>query len=138
MATQDDQSRRSSGTKVRRAVLGDAWVDRAQSRLTTFNAEFQDMIARNAWGEVWTRPGLDRKYRSVVVLATTISQGAWDEYRLHLRGAINNGLTPDEIKEIIMQAAVYGGFPKANHAMKEAEALYAELGQTFEKVAPKA
>lgn len=137
MTDQTDDQRRAGGLKVRRAVLGDAWVDRAQGRLNTFNAEFQDMIARNAWGEVWVRPGLDRKLRSVVVLATTISQSAWEEFRLHLRGAINNGLTPDEIKEIIMQAAVYGGFPKANHAMKEAEALYAELGVTFDKVAPK-
>jgi 4-carboxymuconolactone decarboxylase len=137
MTTHDDHSRRANGMKVRRRVLGDAWVDRAQSRLNTFNAEFQDMIARNAWGEVWVRPGLDPKLRSVIVLATTIAQGAWDEYRLHLRGAINNGLTPEEIKELIMQAAVYGGFPKANHAMKEAEALYQELGVTFEKVTPK-
>ena len=106
--------------KVRRAVLGDAWVDKSLANITPFNKEFQEFITRTAWGEVWTRPGLDRRMRSVGVLSTTIALGAWDEFRLHVRAAINNGLTQDEIKEVIIQSAIYSGVPKANYAFKEA------------------
>jgi 4-carboxymuconolactone decarboxylase len=116
----DDKTRYDNGMKVRRAVLGDAWVDKSLANITPFNKEFQEFITRTAWGEVWTRPGLDRRMRSVGVLSTTIALGAWDEFRLHVRAAINNGLTQDEIKEVIIQSAIYSGVPKANHAFKEA------------------
>lgn len=116
----DEKTRYDSGMKVRRAVLGDAWVDKSLANITLFNKEFQEFITRTAWGEVWARPGLDRRMRSVGVLSTTIALGAWDEFRLHVRAAINNGLTQDEIKEVIIQSAIYSGVPKANHAFKEA------------------
>jgi 4-carboxymuconolactone decarboxylase len=125
----DDSERHAEGMKVRRAVLGDAWVDKAQSKLTPFNSEFQDLITRYAWGEVWTRPGLDRKTRSCMVLSTMIALGAWDEFRLHVRAAFNNGIEKNDIAEVILQAAIYCGVPKANHAIKEAEAVFAEMGK---------
>ncbi len=117
-----------NGMKVRRAVLGDAWVDRAQASKNAFNGEFQEFITQTAWGEIWTRPGLDRRMRSAIVLSTTIAIGAWDEFRIHVRGALNNGLTRDEIKEILMQCAIYAGVPKANHAFKEAADVLKEAG----------
>ena len=116
----DDQTRYDEGMRVRRSVLGDAWVDRATAGVTPFNEEFQAFITRTAWGDVWTRPGLERRMRSVAVLSTTIAISAWDEFRLHVRAAINNGLTREEIKEVILQSAIYSGVPKANHAFKEA------------------
>jgi len=118
------------GMKVRRAVLGDAHVDKANASLTGFTGEFQDLITRYAWGEIWSRPGLDLKTRSCMVLTAMIALGHWDEFRLHLRAAVNNGLTGDEIKEVILQAAVYCGVPAANHAFKEAAAMLAEFGTT--------
>jgi 4-carboxymuconolactone decarboxylase len=123
----DEQTRYDNGMKVRRAVLGDAWVDRSLANITPFNKEFQDFITRTAWGDVWTRPGLDRRMRSVGVLSTTIALGAWDEFRLHVRAAINNGLSQDEIKEVIIQSAIYSGVPKANHAFKEAGEVLKEI-----------
>jgi 4-carboxymuconolactone decarboxylase len=122
------QDRYNEGMKVRRAVLGDAWVDRAQASKTAFTSEFQDFITQNAWGDIWTRPGLDRRTRSVIVLATTIAIGAWDEFRIHVRGALNNGLTREEIKEVLMQCAIYAGVPKANHAFKEAQEVLKDVG----------
>ncbi len=118
------------GMKVRRAVLGDAHVDKANASLTGFTGDFQDLITRYAWGEIWSRPGLDRKTRSCMVLTAMIALGHWDEFRLHLRAAVNNGLTGDEIKEVILQAAVYCGVPAANHAFKEAAAMLAKPGTT--------
>jgi 4-carboxymuconolactone decarboxylase len=123
----DDRETHSAGMKVRRQVLGDAWVDRAEAKLNTFNGPFQDLITRYAWGEIWTRPGLDRKTRSCCVLSMMIALGAWDEFRLHVRAAFNNGLGKDEILEVILQAAIYCGVPKANHAIKEAEGVFAEM-----------
>ena len=114
------------GMKVRRAVLGDAHVDRATAGITDFNRDFQDLITRYAWGEIWSRPGLDRKTRSCMVLTAMIALGAWDEFRMHVRAAFNNGLTEDDIKEVILQAAIYCGVPAANHAFKEAAGVIAE------------
>jgi 4-carboxymuconolactone decarboxylase len=128
-----DDERHARGMTVRRAVLGDAWVDKANARRTDFNGDFQDLITRYAWGEVWTRPGLDRKTRSCMVLSTMIALAAWDEFRLHVRAGFNNGLTQDDIKEVILQAAIYSGVPKANHAVKEAESVFAEMGLTSPK-----
>lgn len=124
----DEKTRYDEGLAVRRAVLGDEWVDRSLKNSTPFNEEFQSFITRTAWGDVWTRPGLDRRTRSVAVLSTTIALGAWEEFRLHVRAALNNGLTVEEIKEVILQSAIYSGVPKANHAFKEAGDVLAATG----------
>ncbi len=115
-----------SGMKVRRAVLGDAHVDRSTAGATEFTREFQELITRYAWGEIWTRPGLDRKTRSCMVLTAMIALGHWDEFRMHVRAGFNNGLTQDEIKEVILQAAIYCGVPAGHHAFREAAAVIAE------------
>ena len=125
----DDDARHTAGLKIRREVLGDAWVDKAQAGLTPFNSEFQNLITRYAWGEIWARPGLERKTRSCMVLAMMIALGNWEEFRLHIRAAFNNGLTQDDIKEIILMTAVYAGVPKANHAIKEAQGMFKEMGR---------
>jgi 4-carboxymuconolactone decarboxylase len=124
----DDEARRKSGEATRREVLGDEWVDRSLANRTAFNADWVDYITRTAWGDVWQRPGLDRRARSIVVLSVCVANGQWDEFRLHLRGALNNGLTQDEIKEILIQCAVYASVPAANHAFKEAAAFFKEAG----------
>jgi 4-carboxymuconolactone decarboxylase len=117
------------GMGVRRAVLGDAHVDRSLAGQTDFNREFQDLITRYAWGEIWTRPGLDRKTRSCMVLTAMMALGHWEEFRMHVRAAFNNGLTVDEIKEVILQAAIYCGVPVANHAFKEAATVFDEMSK---------
>ncbi len=101
---------------VRRSVLGDEHVDRAEAGKNEFTEEFQEFITRYAWGEIWTREGLDRKTRSCRVLAMMIALHRPDEFRLHLKGALNNGLTTDEIKEVILHSAIYAGVPAANSA----------------------
>ena len=121
------------GMKVRRAVLGDAHVDRATASVTNVNRDFQNLITRYAWGEIWSRPGLERKTRSCMVLTAMIALGHWDEFRLHLRGAFNNGVNDDEIREVILQAAIYCGVPAANHAFKEAATVIAERDGGAEK-----
>jgi 4-carboxymuconolactone decarboxylase len=110
VSTHDD------GMTVRREVLGDAHVDRAVAGTTAFTADFQSFITRYAWGEIWTRPGLDRRSRSIVTLTALIAHGHWDEFAMHVRAARRNGLTRDEIREVILHAAVYSGVPAANHA----------------------
>ena len=125
----DDKERHALGMANRRKVLGEAYVDRATAGITDFNREFQDLITRYAWGEIWTRPGLDRKTRSCMVLTAMIALGHWDEFRLHVRASFTNGLTQDELKEVILQAAIYCGVPAANHAFKEAAAIVAERDQ---------
>src|SRR6202790_2642434 len=122
----EERERYSNGLEVRRAVLGDAHVDRALSRSNAFNQEFQELITRYAWGEIWTRPGLPRHTRSLITLAMLIALNRSDEIRLHLRGAANNGVTRDEIKELFLQAAVYCGVPAANSAFRAAEEVFAE------------
>jgi 4-carboxymuconolactone decarboxylase len=104
------------GMKVRREVLGDAHVDEAVARTTGFTADFQDLITRYAWGEIWTRPGLDRRTRSAVALTALIAAGRMDELPMHVRAALRNGLSEDEIKEVLLQTAVYCGVPAANTA----------------------
>src|SRR5438270_10611968 len=110
-----------AGLDVRRAVLGDAHVDRALARQDDFTADFQDFITRYAWGEIWARPGLDRKTRSCVTITALVALGRFDELALHLRGALRNGLTPEEIKEVLLQCAVYCGVPAANSAFVVAQ-----------------
>ncbi len=116
------------GMAMRREVLGDAWVDRSLKKRNTFNTEFQEMITRTVWGQIWTRPGLDRKTRRCMVIASMIALGHWEEFKLHVRAALSDAMTPDEIKEIILQSALYCGVPAGNHATSEAEQVLLELG----------
>src|SRR5512141_1372021 len=125
----DERDRHKNGMARRRKVLGNAWVDRANARKTPFNEEFQDLITRYAWGEIWTRPHFDERTRRVLVIGTMVALGQWDEFRLHVRAALaEGGFTPDDIKEILLQQAIYCGVPAVNHAVKEANAIIAELG----------
>jgi 4-carboxymuconolactone decarboxylase len=119
----DDTQRHHTGDRTRREVLGDAHVDRAGDEATSLTADFQDFITRYAWGEVWNRPGLDRRSRSLVTLGVLITLRAEKEIAVHIRGALRNGLTPDEIKEVIQQAAIYAGVPAAMDAFRVAEAV---------------
>ena len=115
----DDSERRSAGTNVRRRVLGDAHVDGATAHATAVTAEFQDLITRYAWGEIWTRPGLDERARRILVLGTLIALGRFDEFRMHARAALEHGgFTSDELKEIVLQQAIYCGVPAANSAFE--------------------
>jgi 4-carboxymuconolactone decarboxylase len=114
------------GMKVRREVLGDAHVDEAVARTTAFTAEFQDLITRYAWGEIWSRPGLDRRMRSAITLTALIALGRMDELPMHVRAARRNGLSEDEIKEVLLQSAVYCGAPAANTAFAVAARVLAE------------
>jgi 4-carboxymuconolactone decarboxylase len=122
-----------SGTINRRRVLGDAWVDKAQSSATAFNAEFQNFITRYAWQEIWGRPLLGDKTRRLMVLSSLIALAAWEEFEMHVRaamqGPLEGQLSVDEIKEVIMQSAIYCGLPKANHAFKLAGAILKEQGK---------
>jgi 4-carboxymuconolactone decarboxylase/3-oxoadipate enol-lactonase/4-carboxymuconolactone decarboxylase len=113
------------GMEVRREVLGDAHVDAAIERTTGFTAEFQDLITRYAWGEIWTRPGLDRRTRSCMTLTALVALGRLEELELHVRAARRNGLTPDEIKEVLLHCAVYCGVPAANSAFAVAQHVLA-------------
>ncbi|MFE1177281.1 3-oxoadipate enol-lactonase [Streptomyces sp. NPDC058773] len=121
-----DDLRRAAGTAVRRAVLGDDHVDRARARTSAFTATFQDFLTRYAWGEIWTRPGLDRRNRSCVTLTALVAGGHHKELALHIRAALRNGLTPDEIQEVLLQTAVYCGVPAANAAFAVADPLIAD------------
>ncbi len=116
------------GERIRREVLGDAHVDRAQARTTEFTAPFQDFITRYAWGDVWARDGLDRRTRSAITLALLTALGREGELALHVRGALRNGLSPAEIGEVIMHAAVYAGVPAANAAFAVAQRVLTEEG----------
>src|SRR6202030_985206 len=112
----EERERYSNGLEVRRAVLGDAHVDRALSRGNEFNSEFQDLITRYAWGEIWTRPALDQRSRRLLVLAMMIALGRNDEFKMHLKAALQHGVTKDDVKEVLLQSAIYCGVPAANTA----------------------
>jgi 3-oxoadipate enol-lactonase/4-carboxymuconolactone decarboxylase len=114
------------GMEVRRAVLGDAYVDRSEASRTPLNDEFQDLVARYAWGEIWTRPGLDRRTRSCITVAMLVALNRNEELALHIGGALRNGVTPDELKEILLQTTIYCGVPAANEAFKVAAKVLAE------------
>ena len=116
------------GMKVRREVLGDEHVDAAIARTTDFTADFQDYITRSVWGGIWARPGLDRRMRSAVTLTALVAMGREDELAMHVRAALRNGLSADEIKEILLQAGAYCGVPAANGAFAIAQAVLAEEG----------
>jgi 4-carboxymuconolactone decarboxylase len=112
--------------QIRREVLGDEHVDRAEAAKTEFTADFQELITRYAWGEIWARPGLDRKTRSCITLTALVAHGHFDELAMHVRAARRNGLTPDEIKEVLLQCAIYCGVPAANHAFAVAQQVLRE------------
>jgi 4-carboxymuconolactone decarboxylase len=124
----DDSERHQAGMAKRRKTLGNAWVDKAIASKTPFNSEFQDFITRYAWGEVWTRAHFDERTRRVLVIGTMIALDKWDEFRMHVRAALaEGGFSADDIKEIIMQQAIYCGVPAANHAFKLAGEIVAEM-----------
>jgi 3-oxoadipate enol-lactonase len=130
MDTFDSDAER--GTRNRRAILGDAWVDRSLAGATDFTAEFQDFITRVAWHGIWGRPGLDDRTRRIIVLAITCAMGRWEEFELHVRAALRpdapGGLTPDDLKEVLLQAAVYAGVPAANTGLAHAAKILREAG----------
>jgi 3-oxoadipate enol-lactonase/4-carboxymuconolactone decarboxylase len=117
---------RDRGMEVRREVLGDDHVDNAIEGTTEFTKDFQELITRYAWGEVWTRPGLDRRMRSAITLTALIAQGHFEELAMHVRAARRNGLSDDEIKEVLLQSAIYCGVPAANHAFAVASRVLEE------------
>jgi 4-carboxymuconolactone decarboxylase len=117
----DDRERHEAGMTVRRQVLGDAHVDRAVANTDEFTADFQDFITRYAWGEIWTRPGLDRRTRSCITLAVLATLHHDEELAMHVRAALRNGLTPEEVGEVLLQVGVYAGVPAANRAFKVAQ-----------------
>jgi 3-oxoadipate enol-lactonase / 4-carboxymuconolactone decarboxylase len=123
--TADDPAH-ERGMEVRQEVLGDEYVDASVERTTPFTGEFQDLITRYAWGEIWTRPGLDRKTRSCITLTALMARGHLDELALHVRAALRNGLTEDEIKEVLLHGAIYCGVPAANSAFAVAQRVLAE------------
>ena len=129
MTAPDDATRAEDGMRVRREVLGDAHVDRATERTTAFTADFQDLITRYAWGEIWTRPGLSRRVRSCITLTALVARGHYEELAMHVRAALRNGLTPEEIREVLLQTAVYCGVPAANTAFAVADRVLREEGK---------
>jgi 4-carboxymuconolactone decarboxylase len=129
----DDAQRRATGMQVRREVLGDEHVDRAVAATTGLTAPFQDLITRYAWGEIWSRPGLSRAERSMVTLAALVALRQSDELAMHVRAALRNGLTEEQIGEILLHLSVYAGVPAVNHAFKVVqEVLAAEAGRAAE------
>ena len=123
----DDREHFDQGMTVRRAVLGSAHVDRAMSRKNEFNGEFQELITRYCWGDIWTRPGLSRHTRSLLTIAMLVALNRPDEFRLHVRAAFNNGVTRDEIKELLLHASIYCGVPAANASFHMAEEVFAQM-----------
>ena len=122
----------NEGMRIRREVLGDEHVDRAVERTTDFTRDFQDLIARYAWGEIWARPGLDRRTRSCITLTALVALGHDAELALHVRAALRNGLTRDEIKEVLLQSAIYCGVPAANAAFAVAQRVLDEAAPSVE------
>ena len=124
----DDKQRYENGMAKRRKTLGNEWVDKSIKTKTTFNEEFLEFITRYAWGDVWQRPHFDDRTRRILVIGSMIALGQWGEFRLHTRAALaEGGFTPDDVKEIILQQAIYCGVPAANHAFKEAGEIIADL-----------
>ncbi|MGZ4410569.1 MAG: 4-carboxymuconolactone decarboxylase [Gaiellaceae bacterium] len=121
------------GMRVRREVLGDAHVDGATARTTDFDADFQDLITRYAWGEIWTRPALDRRTRSCIALTALVALNHLDELAMHVRASLRNGLSPDEIKEVLLQSAIYCGVPAANAAFAVAKQVLEAQAEESER-----
>jgi 4-carboxymuconolactone decarboxylase len=124
----DEKERYETGLGVRKKVLGEAHVARSLAGRNSFNEEFQEFITRYAWGEIWTRPGLDHRTRRLMVLTLTCGLGRWEEFRLHVRAGLEGGLNPDDIKEVLMQTAIYAGLPAANTGFHHAQEIMKELG----------
>jgi len=120
--------RYATGMATRRAVLGDAHVDRAEAATSAFDAPFQEFITEGAWGSVWSRPDLGRRERSLITLALLAALGQWDEVAMHVRATKNTGATPAEVREAMLHVAVYAGVPAANHALKLVRETYREMG----------
>ena len=123
----DERERYTSGIRVRRAVLGEAHVAKAEAATTPFSEPFQDLITRYAWGEIWARPELPRHTRSLLTLAMMVALNRNDEFRMHVRAAANNNVTREEIQEVLLQAAIYCGVPAANSAFHIAQEVFAEM-----------
>ena len=123
----DEGKRYEQGMKTRRAVLGDAHVDRTLKNRSKFNEPFQDLLTRYAWGEIWSRPGLPRKTRSLLTLATLVALNRETEFRMHLKAALSVGVSRDEVQEVLLQAAVYCGLPAANSAFHAAQEVFEHL-----------
>ena len=120
----DEQQRYDRGLEIRRTVLGEAHVDRAVAQTTELTKEFQDLITRYAWGEIWTRPGLDVRTRRILVLGTMIALGRWEEFEMHAAAAIREGgFSLDDLKEVVLQQSIYCGVPAAHHAFKVVSGL---------------
>ena len=122
----NERERHTKGMKARRQVLGKAHVERAEARKNKFSSPFQDLITRYAWGEVWARPGLPRKTRSMITIAMMVALNRTEELKLHLRASRNTGVSREEIQEVLLQTAIYCGVPAANHAFQIAEEVFAE------------
>jgi 4-carboxymuconolactone decarboxylase len=122
----DERERFETGMKLRREVLGDAHVDAAIAKRNAFSEAFQDLITRYAWGEIWTRPGLPRQTRSLITVAMLVALNREEELRMHLRAALRNGATSDEIRETLLQSAIYCGVPAANSAFRVAQEIFSE------------
>ena len=128
MTGMTDEERYAAGMGVRRTVLGDAWVDRATARIRSYSKEFQDLITRYAWGEIWTRPRFDHRTRRVLVIGTTLALGRWEEFRLHVGAALRSGEFPlDDVTEVILQQAIYCGVPASNTALHHVGEVIAQL-----------
>jgi len=124
----DDKERFEQGMRIRRAVLGNEHVDRATAAASDFTRDFQDFITRNAWGDIWSRPGLPCHTRSLLTLAMLVALNRTDEFRMHVKAAVNNGVTQDQIKEVLLQCAIYCGIPAANSAFHAAEEVLTKAG----------
>lgn len=124
------QKAHDRGMRTRRKVLGDAWVDLAEKNKTPFNADFQELITTYCWDSIWNRPGLSHKTRRIIVLAITLATGRWEEFRLHARAALESGdLDENDLKEVLLQSAIYAGVPAANTAFREAREVIDALGR---------
>jgi 4-carboxymuconolactone decarboxylase len=121
----DEKKRYEQGLKVRRAVLGDTHVEKSLKSRNEFNEEFQDLITRYAWGEIWTRPGISRETRSLITLSLLVALNRGEEFRMHVRAALNIGVKPEQIKEVLLQTAIYCGLPAANAAFHSAQEVIA-------------
>jgi len=125
-----EDERFEKGLEVRKAVLCNAHVERSLAKRNDFNGEFQALITRYAWGEIWTRPGLPRHTRSLLTIGLMVALNRSDEFKLHIRAAFNNGVTKDEIREVLLQCAIYAGVPAANSAFHQAEEVFAQMEST--------
>ena len=122
----DERKRYEQGLKIRRKILGDAHVDKSLNSRTKFTEEFQDFLTRYAWGEIWTRPGLPKETRSLITLAMLVALNRNDEFRMHVRAALNNGVSEDQIREVLLQSAIYCGLPAANTAFHIAQEVISD------------